>query len=81
MARTVPEGANRGPRDKQVAIYLSSEEIQALDRLAKNFGFRSKTALIVYTLEDLIQDGFSPVCFSKMAIRFSKLIEESGKGQ
>lgn len=81
MARKVPEGANRGPRDRQVAIYLSEEEVEALDKYAKNLGFRSKTALIVYVMEDLIHDGFSPICFSKLAIKFTNLIDKSGKSE
>ena len=78
MARKVPKGANRGPRDRQVAIYLSKEEIEILDMCAENLGFRSKTALIVYTLEDLIHGGFSGVSFLKLASRFGSLIEKSG---
>lgn len=77
MARTIPEGANRGPRTKQVAIYLSDEEIAVLDKVAENLGFRSKTSLISYTLEELVQGKFSRLSFSRAGKRFAKLIEES----
>lgn len=80
MARTIPEGAERGPRDKQVAIYLSKEEIILLEKVAENLGFRSKTALIVYALEDVIKGGFSQLSFMRTGKTFGKLIEESGNG-
>ena len=77
MARAVPKGANRGPRDKKVTIYLSDEEIEALDKYAKNLGFRSKTTLIVYMLEGPIQDGLSGLSFGKLGRLMTNLISKS----
>jgi hypothetical protein len=80
MSRTVPKGAERGPRDKKLTIYLSTEELEYLDKVASNLGFRSKSQLVVSVIGDLIEGGFSGAKFVMLGRRFSKLIDEAGTG-
>ena len=76
IGRQVPKGADRGPRTNQVAIYLSKEEVDALDKYAKSLGLRSKATLIVKMIEGPIRDGLSPLSFVKVGHIFLKLIEQ-----
>lgn len=67
MARKIPDGQKRGPRDKLVGVYLSKEEVDALDDYCFHLGFRSKSALLSFILDDLIEGGFSESAFASIS--------------
>jgi len=47
MARTVPAGENRGPRNILVAIYLSEEELRQVDGVISVLEARSRSEAII----------------------------------
>lgn len=81
MARTIPAGQKRGPRDKLVGVYFSKEEALALDDYCANLGFRSKSALLSFILNDLIEDGFSEGSFNSVSEKVKELILKSPKSK
>lgn len=64
--RHVPKGEKRGPRTKQVALYFSEEEVDILDRWAKEFGYRSKASMLTDMLSGPISENFTGWSFFKL---------------
>lgn len=71
--RKIPAGEDRGPRDRKVTIYLTAEEEEVLSRVADNFSFRSKSALVAFLLEPLCRSDFTGISFNRLRDRFLDL--------
>lgn len=78
--RQVPAKEDREPRTKAMSVYFSDEEMKTLEDLALSFGFKSKSAMVVYIMEHLMKGGFSGLTFMKLGMDFADIIEESGAG-
>ncbi len=69
----VPKEANRGPRNASITFHLSEEEKEELGRVAENFGFRSRSALVAWMMEPLIKEGFTGASFARMGKEISNI--------
>ena len=71
MARTIPAGEDRGPRDRPLTVYLAEEELEELADLARDLGFKSKSGLVAGIIGELVRDGFSRESFDRIVDRYS----------
>ncbi len=70
--RKIPEGENRGPRDRLVGVYFSQSEVDLLETKRLELGYRSKSALITDLLAGPIEAGFTSLSFIKLGKRISE---------
>jgi hypothetical protein len=69
-----------GPRELDLAVKLSSKEIEVLDKSAKSFGMEGASALAAMILGDVTHGGMSGYSFMRLGMKISRMIEKSGKG-
>lgn len=70
-----------GPRDQALTIHLSKKEIEYLNTCAKTCGMEGGNALASMVLGDLIHGGFSGYIFTKLGMKFARIIVKSGEGE
>lgn len=68
-------------RPARVVIYMTEDDAETLNRLARDLKFRSRSTFVVAMLERLIIGGFSTVSFIKLGGQIRRRADEHAKGQ
>lgn len=68
-------------RMTRVLIYMTEEDAETLNRMARDLKFKSRSTFIVAILERLIIGGFSVASFFKVGSQIMKRIDEHASPQ